>query len=90
MSEAPQARQLWQMRRFLHRMDRVPLNPDTIDRDILDTRILPYVTTPAQYIGGEVNQVVKDPSAVALRWALCYPDTYALGMSHHGDRKSVV
>ncbi|MFO0983985.1 MAG: TIGR03960 family B12-binding radical SAM protein [Planctomycetota bacterium] len=46
--------------------------------------LLPDVKMPAQYIGGEWNQVVKDPAAVTLRVALIYPDAYEVGMSHYG------
>ncbi len=46
--------------------------------------ILPFVTTPGQYIGGEWNQRVKDHDRVDLKVALCFPDTYAIGMSHLG------
>lgn len=48
------------------------------------SRILLSVTTPGQYIGGEVNAVVKLPDEVDVRVALCFPDTYAVGMSHLG------
>jgi radical SAM family uncharacterized protein len=47
-------------------------------------RVLPRVKTPAQYAGGELNAVVKDHRHVRGRLCLCFPDTYALGMSHHG------
>src|SRR5262245_49354645 len=47
-------------------------------------RILPRVGTPAQYIGGELNSVVKDHRQVRGRLCLAFPDTYQLGMSHHG------
>ncbi len=47
-------------------------------------RHLPRVTTPAQYMGGEVNSIVKDHSQVRGRLCLCFPDAYTLGMSHHG------
>ena len=46
--------------------------------------ILPRVQTPAQYIGGETNSVVKDPRSVDISFALAFPDTYAVGMSHLG------
>ncbi len=48
-------------------------------------RILPYVQGPAQYIGGEVNSVVK-PDGVKLRVALAFPDAYPVGMSHLGSK----
>lgn len=42
------------------------------------------VQKPGRYSGGEVNQVVKDKSAVDVRFAFCFPDTYEIGMSHLG------
>jgi radical SAM family uncharacterized protein len=48
------------------------------------TRLLPRVRTPAQYIGGELNSVRKDHRGVRGRLCLAFPDTYGLGMSHHG------
>lgn len=47
-------------------------------------RLLHQVQTPGQYLGGEVNSVVKDHSRVRGRLCLCFPDTYAIGQSHHG------
>ncbi len=47
-------------------------------------RLLPRVKTPAQYIGGEVNSLVKDHSQVRGKLCLCFPDAYTIGMSHHG------
>jgi radical SAM family uncharacterized protein len=47
-------------------------------------RLLPRVQTPAQYMGGELNSVVKDHRAVRGTLCLAFPDTYALGTSHHG------
>src|SRR5437870_8347495 len=48
------------------------------------SRVLPRVTTPAQYIGGELNAVIKDHRDVRGKLCLAFPDTYGLGMSHHG------
>ncbi len=42
------------------------------------------VNTPGQYIGGEVNSVQKDHRQVRGKLCLAFPDTYTLGMSHHG------
>ena len=42
------------------------------------------VEKPARYIGNEVNAVVKDKEKVALRFAMCFPDVYEIGMSHLG------
>ncbi|HYV38186.1 MAG TPA: TIGR03960 family B12-binding radical SAM protein [Gemmataceae bacterium] len=47
-------------------------------------RLLPQVQTPAQYIGGELNSVVKDHRHVRGKLCLAFPDLYTLGMSHHG------
>ena len=47
-------------------------------------RLLPRVQTPAQYIGGELNSVVKDHRCVRGKICLAFPDAYTLGMSHHG------
>ena len=49
-------------------------------------RILPRVQKPARYTGGEYNAVVKDPREVEVRYALCFPDTYEIGMSNLGLR----
>ncbi|MCI0365545.1 MAG: TIGR03960 family B12-binding radical SAM protein, partial [Phycisphaerales bacterium] len=48
------------------------------------TRLLPRVQMPAQYLGGELNSVVKDHRHVRGKLCLAFPDTYGLGMSHHG------
>jgi radical SAM family uncharacterized protein len=48
------------------------------------SRILPRVKTPAQYMGGELHSVVKDHRKVRGKLCLTFPDTYTLGMSHHG------
>ncbi|HZZ76935.1 MAG TPA: B12-binding domain-containing radical SAM protein, partial [Gemmataceae bacterium] len=47
-------------------------------------KILPRVQTPAQYLGGELNSVVKDHTRVRGKLCLAFPDAYTLGMSHHG------
>jgi radical SAM family uncharacterized protein len=46
--------------------------------------LLPRVQMPAQYIGGELNSVVKDHRRVRGKLCLTFPDTYSLGTSHHG------
>ena len=50
----------------------------------LSDEILLSVQQPARYIGGEVNSVVKDPSRVDIRFCMCFPDVYEIGMSHLG------
>ncbi len=42
------------------------------------------VEKPARYIGNEVNCVVKDKNAIKVRFAMCFPDVYEIGMSHLG------
>ncbi len=50
----------------------------------LPDEILLSIQQPARYIGGEVNMCVKDPKNVAIRFAMCFPDVYEIGMSHLG------
>ena len=50
----------------------------------LSDDILMQIEKPARYIGGEVNSVMKDPSEVDIRFAMCFPDVYEIGMSHLG------
>ncbi len=50
----------------------------------LSDDILMKVDKPARYIGNEVNAVVKDKSKVDVRFAMCFPDVYEIGMSHLG------
>ncbi len=47
-------------------------------------RILPTVQKPARYVGGELNQVVKNWESVETRIALVFPDIYDIGMSNLG------
>ena len=42
------------------------------------------VDKPARYIGNEFNSVMKDTSQVNIRFAMCFPDVYEIGMSHLG------
>lgn len=49
-------------------------------------RILPRVQKPARYTGGEYGQIIKDKRDIDLRFALCFPDTYEIGMSNLGLR----
>jgi radical SAM family uncharacterized protein len=46
--------------------------------------LLDRVSKPAQYVGGEHNQVVKPWGSVRTRWLLCYPDTYEIGQPNQG------
>ena len=50
----------------------------------LNDEILLTVEKPARYIGGEVNSIMKDAEKVDIRFAMCFPDVYEIGMSHLG------
>ena len=50
----------------------------------LSDEILMKIEKPARYIGGEVNAVIKDKEKVDVRFAMCFPDVYEIGMSHLG------
>jgi radical SAM superfamily enzyme YgiQ (UPF0313 family) len=52
---------------------------DTINRDLL-----PFVIKPARYIGKELNITIKPHSKRLLKWALCFPEMYEIGMSYLG------
>jgi radical SAM family uncharacterized protein len=46
--------------------------------------LLPLVRKPVQYVGGELNSVVKDWDSADVRWALMYPDAYEVGLPNQG------
>ena len=50
----------------------------------LSHEILMQVEKPARYIGNEINMAVKDPDEVDIRFCMCFPDVYEIGMSHLG------
>lgn len=50
----------------------------------LNDEILLKIEKPARYIGNEVNSVMKDKESVDIRFAMCFPDVYEIGMSHLG------
>ena len=56
---------------------------ETEYRAALDS-ILPMVEKPARYVGGEWNAIRKSAEEINTRIALCFPDTYEIGMSHLG------
>ncbi len=53
-------------------------------KDLIVDRLLPRVQTPAQYVGGEWNAVVKDHRTVRGTLCLAFPDAYTIGMSNLG------
>ncbi len=50
----------------------------------LPDRILSQVEKPARYIGNEPNSIIKNKDEVDIRFAMCFPDVYEIGMSHLG------
>ena len=50
----------------------------------LSDDILLKVEKPARYLGNEYNAVYKDPKKVDIRFAMCFPDVYEIGMSYLG------
>ena len=50
----------------------------------LPEEVLLKIEKPARYIGNEVNMVRKDLSEIEVRFAMCFPDVYEIGMSHLG------
>ena len=50
----------------------------------MEREFLPFVRRPSRYIGGEINQIKKDLRNCDLTVALCFPDTYEVGMSYTG------
>lgn len=53
---------------------------------LVSDELLPYVSTPGQYVGGEINQLPKpgDWETARVRVAVAFPDAYTIGMSHLG------
>jgi radical SAM family uncharacterized protein/radical SAM-linked protein len=60
------------------------MTPDAIISTL--PRLLPKVKNPGRYLGGEANQVVKDPATVLASIAMVFPDAYEIGMSHNGTK----
>ena len=50
----------------------------------LSDEVLLSIEKPARYIGGEVNSVMKGKEEVDIRFCMCFPDVYEIGMSHLG------
>ena len=50
----------------------------------LSDEILLTIEKPARYIGNEVNMVRKNLEEIEIRFAMCFPDVYEIGMSHLG------
>ena len=50
----------------------------------LPEEILLEIEKPERYIGNEINMVKKNPADVDIRFCMCFPDVYEIGMSHLG------
>lgn len=50
----------------------------------LPDEVLLTIDKPARYIGGEINMVEKNPEEMQIRFCMCFPDVYEIGMSHLG------
>ncbi len=50
----------------------------------LNDEILLTIEKPARYIGGEVNSVMKENKEELIRFVMCFPDVYEIGMSNLG------
>ena len=55
-----------------------------MSRLALSDEILMRVEKPARYIGNELNSVIKNSEEIDIRFAMCFPDVYEIGMSHLG------
>ena len=53
-------------------------------KQALPDRVLLRVEKPARYLGNEINTVHKDRHMTDVRFAMCFPDVYEIGMSHLG------
>ena len=47
-------------------------------------KILPHISKASRYLGNEINSIKKDLSKASITFALAFPDTYEVGMSHLG------
>jgi len=47
-------------------------------------QILPLVSKPIQYVGGELGATVKPWEDTAVHWVLSYPDAYEVGLPNQG------
>lgn len=60
------------------------LQENTTNKLALSDEILMQIEKPARYIGNEINAVIKDKNKVDVRFCMCFPDVYEIGMSHLG------
>jgi radical SAM family uncharacterized protein len=55
-------------------------------KDKLFKDVLPRVSKPARYTGGEVNMIKKDWNQSSIKMVFAFPDIYEIGMSHLGGK----
>ena len=73
-----------EIRKFMDEVeDVIGCTIDSLFQPSLD-ELFKQVEKPAQYIGGELNMVRKEPENVGLRFAFAFPDLYEIGMSYMG------
>ena len=60
------------------------MEKDEMRKLALSDEILMTVDKPARYIGNETNMVIKDIDNIDIRFCMCFPDVYEIGMSHLG------
>ena len=58
------------------------MNDTSNMKDLILCKLLTKVRVPGRYIGGEINQIVKQGGDIEVRMALCFPDIYEIGMSN--------
>lgn len=63
---------------FIGKTHKIKKKEAIMRRLALSDEILLSIQQPARYIGGEVNMVVKNPSQVDIRFAMCFPDVYEI------------
>ncbi len=66
-------------------MKKAVLPPQDL-QDLLNSEILPLVSKPNRYVGNEIGLAGKDWETAQVRFLLCYPDAYEVGMSHTGTQ----
>jgi radical SAM-linked protein len=59
--------------------------PAALSRTLI-RRVLPLVTSPARYIGGELGADATGYDPARANFLLAFPDAYEVGMSHQGLR----
>lgn len=55
-----------------------------VKKTALPDEVLLSIEKPARYIGAEFNSVVKDKKDIRVRFIMCFPDVYEIGMSYLG------